>query len=186
MQGDQKDVKKCSKTCIVPYTVTTTSLVGIQQGTVITGNFPFFLHVSCPCEIKVKCRKKIILWGGKRKVRRCGGTKAVIPPQTHNTSKTMQANFAHSSPLHLLEFVCHSCSLELIRCLFMSHAWKHSCHKPHLRPESKANTVSAGSIGRFAVHPFLPQMSLIPHKPEKTRHRGGKAVEVCEQEECEL
>ncbi len=123
--------------------------------------------------------------GEKRKFR---GTKAVIPLQTHNTSKTMQANFAHSSPPHLLELVCHSCSLELIRCLFMSHAWKHSCHKPHLRPESKTNTASAApSLGSPCTH-FSPRCLLFHTSLRKqdTESRGGKAVEVCEQEECEL
>lgn len=73
-------------------------------------------------------------------------------PTTH--LRHMRANFAYFISCHLI----------------MSHAWKHICHKPHLRPESKVNTLCSRSVAGFrCVCPISPQMSLIPHKPEKTR-----------------
>lgn len=44
------------------------------------------------------------------------------------------------------------------------------------------------SIARFAMHPFLP-ICLLFHtslRKQDTESRGGKALEVCEQEDCEL
>lgn len=65
--------------------------------------------------------------------------------QTHDTSKTHASKLCIS---RLLEFACH---------LIMSHAWKHICHKPHLRPESKVNTLC--SLLRRWVSLCVPNFS---------------------------
>lgn len=106
---------------------------------------------------------------------RCDATKVVRRLQTHNTSKTTQVNFAPSSPPHLLQFVCRSSSLALLRRLIMSHPWKHGCHKPYLQPESKVNTASAApSLGLPCTH-FSPDVSY------STRARENKRLKAEEE-----